>query len=197
MSHKSFDCHLCYSCVKWWYLQVFFIFFQNFDSLGCQGWAGEADGKWVKNGPKRVKILSDGLNISESYIMWSSFIVLHLWYSCVKWQYLQEFFSFFFKIWFSGIFCLSRSKSKEWCISSFVVDKWKMIVSPGIFFYFLKILIFWVVRRVKRQTMAQNYKKLRPLDFISQEPYMIWSWFLVHKCKRIISPSVLYIISKF
>ena len=106
-------------------------------------------------------------------------------------------FFIFFKIWFSGIFCLSRSKSKEWCISSFVVDKWKMIVSPGIFFYFLKILIFWVVRRVKRQTMAQNYKKLRPLDFISQEPYMIWSWFLVHKCKRIISPSVLYIISKF
>ena len=97
----------------------------------------------------------------------------------------------FFKILFSGIYCLSRSISKEWYISSFVVHKWKMIISPGIFFYFFKILIFWVVRRVKRQMMAQNDKKLRPLDFISQEPYMIWSWFLVHICKRIICPSVL------
>ena len=28
---------------------------------------------------------------------------------------------------------------------------------------------------------------------MSQEPYMIWSWFMVHICKRIISPGVSYI----
>ena len=32
---------------------------------------------------------------------------------------------------------------------------------------------------------------------ISQEPYIIWSWFVVHMCKRIISPGVFYIFPKF
>ena len=45
------------------------------------------------------------------------------------------------------------------------------------FFHFFKILIFWAVRRVKRQKMAQNDKKLCPSSFISQEPYIIWSSF--------------------
>ena len=39
----------------------------------------------------------------------------------------------------------------------------------------------------KGQKMAQNDKKLCPLYFISQEPYMIWSWFMAHMCKRIVS----------
>ena len=43
----------------------------------------------------------------------------------------------------------------------------------------------------------QEDKKLCPLHFISQEPYIIWSWFMVHMCKRIISPGVFYIFSKF
>ena len=36
-NHISYDCHLWYTSVKWWwcYLQVFFSFFQNFNSLGC------------------------------------------------------------------------------------------------------------------------------------------------------------------
>ena len=35
-NHTSYDCHLCYTSVKWWYLRVvFFSFFQNFDFLGC------------------------------------------------------------------------------------------------------------------------------------------------------------------
>ena len=32
---------------------------------------------------------------------------------------------------------------------------------------------------------------------ISQEPYIIWSWFVLHMCKRIISPGVFYIFPKF
>ena len=71
---------------------------------------------------------------------------------------------------------------------SFIWHKCKMIISAGFFF---KILIFWVVRRVKRQKIALNDKKLLHLIFqepclshsISQQAYIIWSWFLVHKCK--------------
>ena len=31
----SCDCDFWYKCVKWWYLQVLFSFFQNFDFSGC------------------------------------------------------------------------------------------------------------------------------------------------------------------
>ena len=41
------------------------------------------------------------------------------------------------------------------------------------FFLFFKILIFWVVRGVKRQKMAQNEKKLCLSCSISQESYTI------------------------
>ena len=41
------------------------------------------------------------------------------------------------------------------------------------FFLFFKILIFWVVRGVKWQNMAQNEKKLCLSCSISQEPYII------------------------
>ena len=61
------------------------------------------------------------------------------------------------------------------------------------FFIFLKNLIYWVVSGVKGQNMAQNDKKLCLLCLISQEPCIIWSSFMVHICKKIISPGVFYI----
>ena len=33
--HTSYDCHLWCTCVKWWYLQLPFLFFRNFDFSGC------------------------------------------------------------------------------------------------------------------------------------------------------------------
>ena len=39
-------------------------------------------------------------------------------------------------------------------------------------FCFSKFWFFWVVRRVKGQKIAQNDKKLCPLQFISQEQYL-------------------------
>ena len=77
------------------------------------------------------------------------------WYTCVKWWYLQEFFSVF---------------------QSFV---------------------FLVVRGRKGQKMFQNDKKFRPSCFISQESYIIWSWFLAHLCKMMISPGSFFSFSKF
>ena len=50
--HTSYDCHLWYTCVKWWYLHVFFSFVQNFDFLGCLG----VGVKRAKNSPKWQKL---------------------------------------------------------------------------------------------------------------------------------------------
>ena len=57
------------------------------------------------------------------------------------------------------------------------------------FFYFFKILIFGIDRRLKGQKMAQNDKQLCPSCLTSQEPYITWSSFMLHIRKRIISPS--------
>ena len=76
--------------------------------------------------------------------------------------------------------------------TSFMVHLPKMMISPGvvfIFFFFL-ILIF--------QHIAQNEKQqLHPSCAISQEQYSIWTWFLVHFCKTMISPGFFFIFSKF
>ena len=71
--------------------------------------------------------------------------------------------------------------------------KWWYLLA---FFSFFKILMFRVVRGVKGQKMAQNDKKLL-LHLISQEPYIIWSSFMVHTCKRIKAPPSFCIFSKF
>ena len=93
--------------------------------------------------------------------------------------------------------CLLQFMSREPYIIwfSFVVHNCKMIISPVIFFFFIffKILIFQVVRRVKGQKMAQNDKKLCLSCLIFQKPDIIWSSFMVHMCKRIISAGFLYI----
>ena len=41
--------------------------------------------------------------------------------------------------------------------------------------------------------MAQNYKKSCLSHSISQEPYIIWLWFLVHMCRMMISPANCFI----
>ena len=51
------------------------------------------------------------------------------------------------------------------------------MISPGIFFIFFKILIFWLFSS----------------HIIPQEQYSIWSWFLVHYCKMMISPGIFLI----
>ena len=99
--------------------------------------------------------------------------------------------------------CLSHSIFQEPYIiwSSFVVCKCKMI-SLGVFFIFYLFiyffnLIFQAVKEVKGQKVVQNDKKLCLSHSIFQEPYIIWSSFLVWKCKMIISSGVFFIFSKF
>ena len=79
--------------------------------------------------------------------------------------------------------------------SWFLVQLCKMMISPGVFFIFYETLIFWVV---KGQKIVQNEKwQLHLSRAISQQQYSIWSWFLVHLCKMMISPGVFFIFLKF
>ena len=96
-------------------------------------------------------------------------------------------------------FCPSRFISEEPYIIwlSFMVHLCKMTISPCVSFHFFKILIFWVVKGVKEQKMAENDKQFCLLYSISHEPYIIWLSFLVHICKMIISSGVFFIFSKF
>ena len=77
--------------------------------------------------------------------------------------------------------CLLCSISQEpyimWLL--FMVQMCKMIISPSIFFNF-KILIFQVVKGLKRQKLAQNVKTFCLSHLIFQEPYIICSSFMVH-----------------
>ena len=47
-----------------------------------------------------------------------------------------------------------------------------MIISPGVFFDFLKIVILWVVIGVKEQKMTHDDKKFCLLHSISKEQYI-------------------------
>ena len=70
----------------------------------------------------------------------------HLWYTCVKWWYIQWIFSFFQKA-----KKMTQNNNKNLChfVSQelyfiwlwFAVHVCKMMISPAIFFHFFKILI--------------------------------------------------------
>ena len=114
---------------------------------------------WVVKGVKRQKNgLKSCLSCSisqEPYIIWLSFMV----HMCKMTISAGCFFIFSF--WFLGCYWGKRAKdSSKWqkimwrSISqeryiiwlSFMVHKYKMTISVGVFFfYFFKILIFWVV----------------------------------------------------
>ena len=97
------------------------------------------------------------------------------WYTCVKWWYLQAFFSFF-KILIFGVvsggkgqkigpykFCLLHSMSQEPYIiwSSFVILKCKMIISPG-FFSFSKFWFLCLLGRSRTKKVPKWQKNIAP-----------------------------------
>ena len=77
--------------------------------------------------------------------------------------------------------CLSCSISQKLCIIwlSFVVQMCKMIISPGVFFN-VKILIFQIVKGLKGQKMPLNVETFCLSHLTFQEPYIIWSSFMVN-----------------
>ena len=119
----------------------------------------------------------------------------NLWYTFVKWWYLQMLFFIFYKILFSGLLrSIKREKMAQndkilsimlhisGTIHYMIVIYGRHVqnddISRHFFFQFFKILIFWVVSRVKGQKMTWNDKKFNPLCSIFQEPYIIWLSFL-------------------
>ena len=136
----------------------------------------------------------------ETCIIWFSFMV-HICKMIVS----MGIFLIFSKFWFSRLLGGKRAKnSPKWqkILSvtpstsqepyiiwlSFMLHLCKMIISPGNFFIFFKILIFWVVREVKAQKMVLNGKKFYLLYSISEESYVIMT--VIYVCKMIISSCV-------
>ena len=169
--------HLWY---KWWYLQDFFSILSKFWFYMFSGGS-----KRQKIVPKRLCPLH--LISKEPYIIWLSFVG-HKWNLMISPDFFFQNFDFSVKgqkmVQNEKRFCLLYSISQEPYIIwlSFVVDKCKMIISPGLFFlffHFFKIFVFWFLSGIKGKKMTQNDKNFCLLRLISLE-----SLFIVHMHKR-------------
>ena len=135
-----------------------------------------------------------------------------LWYISVKW-YLPALFFIVSKFWFFRL--LRGSKGNKWpkmvknsvmtCISGtlhhiifiFGTHLKKDNITRHLL-HFLQILIFGVNSWEKSIKNDPNDKKLCLSHSISQEAYIIWSWFLVHMYKMMTSADAFLIFfSKF
>ena len=79
-NHISYDCHLLYTCVKWWYLQCFFHFVKVFILWVVRG-RRKGGGERAKTGPKMRK----NCVCCALYLRNHKSNDFRLWYSCVKW----------------------------------------------------------------------------------------------------------------
>ena len=70
--------------------------------------------------------------------------------------------------------------------SSFMVDIWKRIISPSVFYVYAKFQ-FWGQWWVKMAKNGPKWQKILSFS-MSQQLYLIWFWFLLHMCKMMISP---------
>ena len=121
-----YDHDFCYTCVKWWFLQVFFYFFEIFIFQAVK----------VGRGVKRAK----------SSPKWKITMI------SVMWWYFQVFLSLFWNLIFWAVRGWPNMTKKKICLLqlmsqkpyiiwlSFMVHLCKM-VSLGFFFNFFKILI--------------------------------------------------------
>ena len=118
----------------------------------------------------------------------------HTSYDCHFWYHCQVCFHFFkiLILWVhrevKGQKTVQNNKKfylpcpipQESCIIwlSFMVQMCK-IISPGAFFNY-EVLIFRIVTGLKKQQTGQNDKYFCLSHLIFQEPYIIWSSFMVH-----------------
>ena len=94
--------------------------------------------------------------------------------------------------------CLSHSISQDPYIIwlSFMVHLCKIMISPYVFFLrFFQILIFGI-NGAKKGKKGSKWQ-LCLSHSMSQEAYIIWSWFLVHMCKMMTSADAFVIFPKF
>ena len=89
------DHNFWHTYVKWWYIQVFFsFFFLIFIFQAVKGLKGQKMTKMKNN-----NYICHALCLRNSLAYDHDF-----WCTCVKWWYLQVFFSFFFNFDFSSCF---------------------------------------------------------------------------------------------
>ena len=131
----------------------------------------------------------------------------YFWYTCVKMMIAPGAFFKFPKFWFSRLLGGGGLKGKKtvqndkkFCLLQSITEKTYMIwlsfmviSSTAFFFYFFKILILWVHSGLKGLKTVYNDKTFCLSHSISQEPYIIWLWFLIHMCKMMISPANFFI----
>ena len=80
----AYDYDFWYTCLKWWYLETFLIFFFKILIFWVVSWVKE---KNVQNDKKLCLLCFIS---QEPYIIWFSLL-----YTCVKWWYPPCVFSFF------------------------------------------------------------------------------------------------------
>ena len=104
--HTSCDCYFYHTSVKWWYLQIHFSFFQNFDFPGCYR------DKRAKMAQNDEKLCVFHYVSQEPYLIWLLFLV----HMCKI--VISPTFSFIFsKFWFLGGFLVEGGiKGKKWFI---------------------------------------------------------------------------------
>ena len=109
------------------------------------------------------------------------------WYTCVKWWYIQAFFSVCQSFDCLGCYCGKRAKNGS---------KWQKNMSVELlqaFFSFLLNFEFLGFKS-KRAENSRKWQTFFCLSWsVSQEPYIIWSSFVVCKCKMIISRGFFFI----
>ena len=91
-NHTLYDCHLWYTCVKWYYPHAFLQFFKILIFRVVRGVKGQ---KWVQNDKKFCSSCSISL---EPKIIWLSFMV-HMCKMIIS----PGFFFSFSKFWFFGL----------------------------------------------------------------------------------------------
>ena len=96
------------------------------------------------------------------------------------------------RFFFTSVFVLCHSETlRDWSLSAFYV----YLVPPllyGNLNYSVSMFLGGaptsICHFLKGQKTVHNDKKFCLSHSISQEPYIIWLWFLVHMCKMMISP---------
>ena len=201
MSHKpyiiwlSFIVHLCKVIIS---PGVFVIFSKVLIFLVHRGVKGQ---KIAQNDKKLCPLHSIS---QEPYIIWPSFMV-HICEMIISWGGFFYFFKILIFWVHRGVKGKKRSRMTKNCLMRFIFQQpystWlsqivpmcKLIMSPGVLLN-VNLLIFQVVKGLKGQKMPQNDKKFCLPHSVSEEPYIIWLWFLVHMCKMMISPATFFIL---
>ena len=134
-------------------------------------------------------------------------------YTCVNWWYLQALFLVFWNFCVLGYYGVKGQKiaqNEKVTITLFMYHNsgtvkhmimifGTLVLNDDIsrqFIHFFESFIFGAVRVIKGQKIAQNDKNFCLSCLISQERYIIWSSFVVHNCKMIITSGVFFIFSK-